>query len=304
MLNSSRENLEKIIDILHEPDIRTKKKPRTYRKKARKKYLAIEKKRKKSSEAIKKAIRFQLSYVERDLKIIEEYISEHPERIDLLSNTQKNKLETIKQIYNQQKYMYDNNVKKVSNRIVSVNQPYIRPIVRGKAGKNVEFGSKLLTSVVDGYSFIDYMSFDSYNEGSYLKESVEKYKDRFGYYPEAVMADTIFRNKENRKWLNSLGIRMSGPKLGRPSKDKEKNKLIRKQEKEDFGIRNNVEGSYGVAKRKYGLGLIKSKTELTTSSEIAVQFLAMNLGRLLKFLCAFLEQRTYQYNFKYLIALV
>ena len=116
------------------------------------------------------------------------------------------------------------------------------------------------------------------------------------------MADTIFRNKENRNWLKSLGIRMSGPRLGRPPKDKEKNKLIKKQEKEDFGIRNNVEGSYGVGKRKYSLGLIKSKTAQTTTSEISIQFLVMNLGRLLKFLRTFLESLKYKYIFSELIA--
>lgn len=97
---------------------------------------------------------------------------------------------------------------------------------------------------------------------------------------------------------------MSGPRLGRPSKDKEKNKKIKKQEKEDFGIRNNVEGSYGVAKRKYSLGLIKSKTEIMTNSEISIQFLVMNLGRLLKFLRAFFEIIGNQYNLKCLIALI
>lgn len=289
LLNSSRENLEKYIDVLHTPDIGIKKKPRTYRCKARKNYLAIEKKRKKTYAAITEAIKNQLSYVYRNLEIIGKIILEDPSRIELLSNTQKTKLDTIKIIYEQQKYMFDNNIKKISNRIVSVSQPYIRPIVRGKAGANVEFGCKILSSVVDGYSFIDYMKFDSFNEGSYLKESVELYKNRFGCYPEAVMADTIFRNKVNRDWLKSLGIRMSGPRLGRPPKDKEKNKLIKKQEKEDFGIRNHVEGSYGVGKRKYSLGLIKSKTAETTTSEISIQFLVMNLGILLKFLRAFFE---------------
>lgn len=304
VLNSSRENTEDIIDTLHEPDTGTKKKPRTYRAKARKNYLGIEKKRRKTIKAIKVAIKSQLSYVKRNLKIIENYLKENPDRMELLSNAQKNKLETIKKIYEQQKYMFENDVKKVDDRIVSVSQPYIRPIVRGKAGKKVEFGSKLLTSVVDGYSFVDLMSFDSYNEGCHLQESVEKYRDRFGYYPEAVMADTIFRTKDNRAFLKNLDIRMSGPRLGRPPKDKEKSKAIKKQEKEDFGIRNNVEASYGVAKRKYSLGLIKSKTEITTNSEIAIQFLAMNLGRLLKVLRIFFEKKKYQYNFNFLIALV
>lgn len=74
------------------------------------------------------------------------------------------------------------------DRIVSISQPHIRPIFRGKADAEVEFGSKVMTSVVNGYCFIEN---DSFNEGIDLKEAVESYKQRFGYYPEAVLADTI-----------------------------------------------------------------------------------------------------------------
>ena len=56
---------------------------------------------------------------------------------------QAERLETIRKIYEQQKYMYDNYTHSVENRIVSVSQPFVRPIVRGKAGKPVEFGMKL-----------------------------------------------------------------------------------------------------------------------------------------------------------------
>lgn len=43
-------------------------------------------------------------------------------------------LHIIHTIYEQQKYMYDNRTHSVPDRIVSVSQPYTRPIVRGKAG--------------------------------------------------------------------------------------------------------------------------------------------------------------------------
>lgn len=77
-----------------------------------------------------------------------------------------------------------------------------------------------MTSVINGYCFLEKMSFNSFNEGIDLIEAVEKYKQRFGYYPEAVLADTIFRNRDNRNWLKEKGIRLSGSALGRPSKDK------------------------------------------------------------------------------------
>jgi len=257
--------------------------PRTYKEKARKDYLAIEKKRRKPKKSIRKAIKKQLSYVKRDLKYIRKYLDKTPERIELLSQIDLKKLETIGKIYDQQKYMYDSDIRKVKDRIVSVHQPYIRPIVRGKAGKRVEFGCKILTSVIDGFSFIEYLDFNNYNEGIHLKDSVKKYKEQLGYYPEAVMADTIFRNRENIRWLKELNIRMSGPRLGRPPKDKEKRASRRKEIKKDSGIRNQVEASYGTAKRFLGLDLIKSKTKETNKTEIILQFLLLNLNKLFKF---------------------
>ena len=53
------------------------------------------------------------------------------------------RIKVIKELYEQQKYMYDNHIHTVENRIVSFSQPYIRPIVRGKAKAPVEFGAKL-----------------------------------------------------------------------------------------------------------------------------------------------------------------
>jgi hypothetical protein len=81
-------------------------------------------------------------------------------------------------------------------------------------------------------------------------------------------------------WLKTKGIRISGPRLGRPAKTLVK--AIRKQEKHDTGIRNAIEGTYGNLKRKYGLGRIKTKREDTTESSIVLQFLVLNLERRLQ----------------------
>jgi len=94
--------------------------------------------------------------------------------------------------------MYINGVKRVDNRIVSISQPHIRPIVRGKAGKAVEFGAKISLSLVDGFSFIDNLSWDSFNESKDLIPQIEKYKKRLGYYPASVHADKIYQTRENR----------------------------------------------------------------------------------------------------------
>lgn len=283
LLNEAREKLEDIIDTLHQPDIGICTKPRTYRKEARKNYLGLEKQRKKGRKAIRKVIGKQLGYIKRDLSIIDRYLAE-TDRCELLSKRQRDNLDTIRTLYEQQLFMHKNKTHRVENRIVSITQPHLRPIVRGKAGADVEFGCKVLTSVVAGYSFVEKMSFNNFNEGTLLKEAVENFRHRFGHYPEAVMADTIFRNRDNLSWLKARGIRMSGPRLGRPIKSRIQ--AIRMQERHDTGIRNAIEGTYGNAKRKYGLSLIKTKLQGSSESSIALQFLVLNLERRLRLLLA------------------
>lgn len=302
LLNEAREKLEDMIDVLHAPDISAMAKPRTYRNRARKDYLSIEKQRKKRSKAIQKAIRKQLGYVKRDLEHVETYL-EDPSRAELLTRRQQRELQVIRKLYEQQRYMYESRTHSVDNRIVSISQPYIRPIVRGKAGSDVEFGCKVMTSVVNGYTFIEKLDFDSFNEGVLMQEAVEHYFKRFGCYPEAVLADSIFRNRENLAWLKLRGIRISGPKLGRKPKvvDPEAKRI----ERADNGERNAIEGTYGIGKRKFGLDLIKSKLEDTAKSVIILQFLVMNLDRKLRsFLSQFWIRLIFALRIKNLAAVI
>ena len=172
--------------------------------------------------------------------------------------------------------------------IVSISQPYVRPIIRGKAGAGTEFGAKVAISVVDGYTFVEKISWDNFNEGNTLQESVESYAKRFGYYPEAVLADTIYRTKGNRNYCKDRGIRLSGPRLGRPTK--EKNQEEEAIAKADFGKRNEVEGKFGEGKRCYGLGRIMAHRKDTSECVISMQFIAMNLEHVMRVLCCtFLE---------------
>ena len=102
-------------------------------------------------------------------------------------------VETIRKVYEQQKYMYDNRTHSVDNRIVSLSQPYIRPIVRGKAKSSVEFRVKLDLSIdEDGMGRIETVSFDPYNEEFMLIVAVENYKDRTRHYPGRVLANQIY----------------------------------------------------------------------------------------------------------------
>src|SRR5699024_5558370 len=82
----------------------------------------------------------------------------------------------IKEVYRQQKQMFDNRTNRCDDRIVSVHQPRVRPIVRGKAKHKVEFGSKISLSLNNGFSRIDRLSWDAFNESIDLKMQAEAYK--------------------------------------------------------------------------------------------------------------------------------
>lgn len=219
LLNKTREALEEIVDVLHKPYIGIIKKPRTYRQKARKDYLNIDKKKHKTTKAIRKAIGKQLRYIKRDLATIKKLSVKSP--LTQLSTKQYKYLLVCHEIYRQQELMYRTRTHKIEDRIVSLSMPFIRPIVRGKANANVEFGAKLAISTVNGYSFMEHLSFDAYNEGGTFIKSIVNYYERFGVYPESVIADKIYRTRENKNFCKSHGIRFSGPQLGRPSKDQE-----------------------------------------------------------------------------------
>ncbi len=114
-------------------------------------------------------------------------------------------------LYEQQKYMYDHRCHTVPDRIVSVSQPFLRPIVPGKAGKPVEFGAKLDISVVNGWKRAECFSFDAYNEAGNLAAMTERFREWEGHYPSRTLADKIYRNRENLRHCRERGIRVNLP---------------------------------------------------------------------------------------------
>ena len=265
-------------------------KPRTYRETARRRFLKLNKRRRKSIKKIRKELRYQLGCIRRNLNYIEAYVIEYG--LDCLFRVQRERLLTIVEFYGQQKEMLDTKTHRIADRIVSLSQPWVRPIVRGKSKAPTEFGAKISVSVVGGYSFIDRLSFDAYNEGeeSEFERVVEMYRSRFGHYPERILADKIYRSKSNRAFCKSHGIRLSGPKLGRPGKNQAEE--IR-QELLELGERNAVEGKFGNGKRKLGLALIMAKLQITTGSMIGMDIFILNMEKKMRqstsLVCAFLD---------------
>jgi len=185
---------------------------------------------------------------------------------------------TIHLLYDQQKYMYDNKTHSVENRIVSISQPYVRPVVRGKAKAPTEFGAKLHLSIDEtGFGRIEFLSFDAFNEGPMLIEALNAYRYRNGHYPKRVLVDKIYRTQDNIRFCNENGIRISGPKLGRPVKDANALRKNRKTTAQDNTDRIEIERYFSTAKRRNGMGRIARKREDTSLSTIAMSVLVTNI---------------------------
>ena len=292
LLNEARLNTEGIIDSLHAVGLTEGRKPRTYRVIAKKQYNGFSKSRRKTGRSIRRTRRQQLNYLRRNLKHIDTVIQRHPgEWENALTRWQRERLAVIRTLYAQQREMYESGSTRIDERIVSLSQPWVRPIVRGKQNAPVEFGAKVAMSDIDGFLRIEMLSWDAFNECHTLQDSVEAYRKAYGHYPERVLADTIYRTRENLRYCREHGIHLNGPRLGKPPKDP----TIRKQELHfewmESGERGDIERRFGIGKRCYSLGRITAKLKHTSEIMIHMSVLTLNLqkrlGLLLRFIFAY-----------------
>jgi hypothetical protein len=295
LLNEAREFSEKLIDALY-PKTDWKKKPRTYREKARKAYLAIVKQRRPSGKVRRRGIKQQLQYLRRNLGHIERLLEHWPEGSPLpLHRWLLYRYWVIQHVYAQQREMYQNKSRRCDDRIVSISQPYVRPIVRGKLDKPVEFGAKLSVSLNgDGVACVDHLRWDAFYEGGDLKSQVEAYRTRHGHYPEVVLGDPVYGTQANRRYLKGHGIRFAGKPLGRPKKVTEANrdelKRLKAQRREEYLQRIPIEGKFGQGKNGYRLNYIRAKRADTSFAWINSIFLVMNLAVLLRIFFALYQR--------------
>ena len=292
LLNEAREFSEKVIDELY-PKTDWKKKPRTYREKARKAYLAICKQKRPSGKVRRRGIKQQLQYLRRNLGHIEHLLEYWPEGSPLpLPRWLLYRYWVIQHVYAQQREMYRNKRRRCDDRIVSICQPYFRPIVRGKQALPVEFGAKLSVSLSgDGVACVDHLRWDAFHEGGDLQSQVEAYRTRHGHYPEVVLGDPVYGTQANRRYLKGHGIRFAGKPLGRPKKVTEANreelKRLKAQRREEYLQRIPIEGKFGQGKNGYRLNYIRAKRADTSYAWINSIFLVMNLMILLRIFFAF-----------------
>jgi len=264
---SEKAHYEQIINTFSEL-----KKPRTYRRNARKDYLGTAQNKKPGKRKIRKAIGKQLRYLRRNIGHIEQLLdlNDSLELVFPMPKELQRYYWIIQLLYDQQLEMFEEKKHQVDNRVVSIHQPHVRPIVRGKAKSPTEFGAKIHISMIDGYSFVDTISWDAFHEGNHLPEYVENYKRRYGHYPEKVLVDKLYATRQNRKWLKERGIKISAKPLGRPSAKAVANHV-------SPGERNPIEGLFGRAKTAYGMNRVRAKLARTSESWVASIILVLNL---------------------------
>jgi transposase, IS5 family len=270
LVGRARWESERLIDILCKV-LQIKIKPKTYRIKARLQYLLASKNKKLSKRKRYTAIGQQLRYLKRNLGHLDRLLG-LVERIPFAKRDYKIFL-VIQHLYAQQYEMWLNKVNRCDHRIVNIYQPHVRPIVRGKAGKNVEFGSKISISLVQGIARLDRLSWEAFNESQILQEQVKAYRATQGCWPEKVVVDHIYGTRENRRWCKQQGIHLQVKPLGRPPTE---TAAVKSQHIH----RNDLEGKFGEGKNGFNLNKIRAKLQRTAESWIAAIFFVMNVNEL------------------------
>ena len=160
-----------------------------YRQRARRDFLRLSKSKKRGVRAIRSAIRKQLQYIRRDVGYIVQFVQDGVK----LTEKQQERLNLVTTVYEQQRIMFESGTHSVPGRVVSLAQPWVRPIVRGKVRANTEFGAKLHISLVDGYARIERLDFEAYNESEDFWKAVYRYHDRYGHWPERILPKWVGR---------------------------------------------------------------------------------------------------------------
>ena len=255
--------------------------PITFSKQSCKAYLEVIKHKKKTKKMMHLCKLLIIYYLKRDTRGFIGLIAVHGTGLlDVFKNNEKRNIRAIITMYHQQEQMFKEGVHTCLDRIISIFQPHIRPIVRAKPKSPTEFGAKIGVSVVDGYTFIDHHSWDAYNELTDLEIQIELYRKRFGGLPDKIYADKIYMNRANRLLMKELSIEAMGKPLGWPPKnvsDEYKSKMAKA-----VGLRNEVEATFGTGKRIYKANNIRTKLPQTANCWTGMCYFVKNVMRFLR----------------------
>ncbi len=246
-------------------------KPRTKYHDVDKARLAYAKQRKPRKSETKKPRRRLIHLLER---LLDEWnrLNKVTGGLIVLSAEQNKRVRACHMVLDQQKRLFKG--EGIDHRIVSIDRPYIRPVVRGKENKRVEFGAKVNNIQIDGISFIEHHSFEAFNEGVRLKNCIQYHRELTGIDVKRVGADTIYANNENRKYCTGKGITTCFARKGPKTKDEDVD--ISTARRIIGTLRSTaMEGSFGNQKQHYGVGRIAARN---AKSETLLLFFGIHMA--------------------------
>ena len=233
--------------------------------------LAYRRQRKHTHKQTRKMTRRLLALLDKILGEIRRQMRIHPDE-GLLDDKQLDILETVTRVYRQQTnhFKSGDSRESIPNRIVSISKPYVRPIVRGKETKTVEFGAKCNNILIDGISFIEKLSFNAFNEGTRLRHCISLAQKLTGVPVKKIGGDQGYSGNANRTFCKDHKIETSFTQKGRAGTNEVKNATKRELAR----VRATVmEGSFGTQKEHYGLRKIAARIK---STEIILIFFGIH----------------------------
>ena len=221
-------------------------------------YLSYCKKRKRKASRTRMLKRRMIRLLEKLIVQRDEIHKEYGRSLRYTQDYQK-RLSIIRKVLVQEKELFEG--RKVNDRIVSIDRHYVRPIVRGKETKSVEFGAKVNNIQIDGISFIEHLSFKAFNEGIRLKDCIRMQQKLMNVRVRCAAGDSIYANNANRRFCTKYGISTSFVRKGRAAKDEPLRKVLRSELSKERATR--LEGSFGTQKQHYSLARIKARNRKT-----------------------------------------
>ena len=284
------EGIEKTYKIMCELSRRLNlHRPRTKYIDVQKANLTYRKQRKHTKSQNRKMTRRLLELLGKILKEIRKLERENDGAENLLTVREKNDIAIITKMFRQQKnhFQSGDSRESIPDRIVSIHKPYVRPIVRGKEVKSVEFGAKCNNILVDGMSFIEKLSFNAFNEGTRLQHCVSLHKRLFGVDVKKIGGDAGYAGTENRDFCKENEIQTSFVKRGRPFSEGKKEKDFVRQELARVRA-TAMEGSFGTQKEHYSLKRVKARKKVT---EIMYIFFGIHTANVVQLAARIAEQQ-------------
>ena len=256
---------------------------RTYKRTARKTFITYQKIRHHTIQSRRRTQKKILQFSKRNTAQLKNALEKISQKTDTSLNGIKEEvkeqflkeakrfLATASNIVEQQKNIYKR--LPVKERIVSVHQPHLRPMVRGKYPVEVEFGPKILLNLKNNFLFLEYLSFNNTSDSQLLDISLKGYQERFGNTPTQLAADRGFWSKDNYRLAENLKIK----KIAIENKGKSsylKGKPFRERLRR---LRCSIEAKISLSKRKYGLDRIRYTMPQGEEMWVRLGLMAMNL---------------------------